>query len=449
MRKAMVLTGLVLGGLMIPAGSASAAIDCSIPLDGFSRPDSSNLGTGWTNQGPGLGVKSGVATAVTTDPGPFVATFRARTAEQACADVKAGPAFTSAALIVGQRDSNNLYVKVEDSNGNGDFDRVSFRRGRDEAPFATGGAGSNVPLVPFATGRIAVSLINQNATFEVDRTGDGVADESVTASGDVTGFGSAIGIGVNGTAEIDNFATGTLTPVTPGLDGEASDVVLTQPINDSAVLSGGRAPAGNLTFRVYGPGDLTCTGSPLDVSRVAVNGAGTYTSKGYVPDAVGDYRWTISYSGDANANLAVEKDCSDPAQTSTVRPVPACRAVKVAINPASNRSIRGARNRGVRFELRSPKAAVLRIEASLRYRAGGKIRTVALPARSEGINRVRNLSIALTPILRKRLDLGARVRLRLRIEAKLESQPICAGPAVSRGSLRTEIVRVFGGKARP
>jgi hypothetical protein len=114
----------------------------------------------------------------------------------------------------------------------------------------------------------------------------------------------------------------TLTPVTPAIATTASaggpaGTVLT----DQATLSGGVNPTGSITFRLYGPNDATCTGTPVFTSSaVAVNGNGTYTSApGFTATAVGAYRWIASYSGDA-ANAAVAGACNDANENATITP---------------------------------------------------------------------------------------------------------------------------------
>ena len=114
----------------------------------------------------------------------------------------------------------------------------------------------------------------------------------------------------------------TLTPVTPAIATTASaggpaGTVLT----DQATLSGGVTPTGSITFRLYGPNDATCTGTPVFTSNaVAVNGNGTYTSApGYTANAIGVYRWIASYSGDA-ANAAVAGACNDANENATITP---------------------------------------------------------------------------------------------------------------------------------
>jgi hypothetical protein len=98
------------------------------------------------------------------------------------------------------------------------------------------------------------------------------------------------------------------------------DVKLGRQVSDTATLAGGLSPTGTITFRLFGPGNATCTGTPAFTSTKPVSGNGSYTSAPFTPTVVGTYRWIAAYSGDAN-NSPVSTVCSDPAETVRVRGV--------------------------------------------------------------------------------------------------------------------------------
>jgi len=69
------------------------------------------------------------------------------------------------------------------------------------------------------------------------------------------------------------------------------------PVSDTATISGGNAPAGDVTFSLYGPGDTTCQ-TPLASKTGAISG-GKASSGDIVANAgVGTYNWVASYPGD-------------------------------------------------------------------------------------------------------------------------------------------------------
>ena len=89
---------------------------------------------------------------------------------------------------------------------------------------------------------------------------------------------------------------------------------------DTAMLSGGYAPTGTITFTLYAP-----NGTLLDTEMANVSGNGNYTTPtGYtLPTSdvqTGTYQWDASYSGDSNNSPVSDNNATDE---------------QVAISPAS------------------------------------------------------------------------------------------------------------------
>jgi hypothetical protein len=106
-------------------------------------------------------------------------------------------------------------------------------------------------------------------------------------------------------------------PASPALSTTASaGVTLGAPIHDTALLSGGSAATGTITFRLYLSSDTTCS-NVLDTGSVAVNGDGSYDSPAVTPPNAGAYQWVATYSGDAQNNAAATV-CNDPAEQTTI-----------------------------------------------------------------------------------------------------------------------------------
>jgi hypothetical protein len=96
-------------------------------------------------------------------------------------------------------------------------------------------------------------------------------------------------------------------------------------ISDTATLSGISANAGGtITFNAYGPNDANCSGTAAFTSAaVPVSGPGNYSSGAFTPTAVGQYRWTATYSGDAS-NQSAASPCNAANESSfVVKKVPA------------------------------------------------------------------------------------------------------------------------------
>jgi len=116
----------------------------------------------------------------------------------------------------------------------------------------------------------------------------------------------------------------TVTKLNPLLSTAASGTgPVGSVINDTAVLSGAIAPTGFVTFNLFGPGDVTCTGPALSTSSVAVSGNGVYPAPppGFTTALAGTYRFVAGYGGDANNNAATTL-CGDPAEQVLVAAAP-------------------------------------------------------------------------------------------------------------------------------
>ncbi len=116
----------------------------------------------------------------------------------------------------------------------------------------------------------------------------------------------------------DPDETVSVAKASPALATNASPgVALGGQISDTATLSGGSSPNGQITFRAYGPDDASCANPPAFTDTVNVSGNGGYDSANFTPTAAGTYRWIASYSGDANHQTATGA-CNDPNESVTV-----------------------------------------------------------------------------------------------------------------------------------
>ena len=84
-------------------------------------------------------------------------------------------------------------------------------------------------------------------------------------------------------------------------------------IFDSVTLGSGVDPTGTITFKLYGPGDPNCAGTPMFTTNTVINGNGYYQSRVFVTNAAGTYHWTARYNGDSDNNPTITTACSDPA----------------------------------------------------------------------------------------------------------------------------------------
>jgi uncharacterized membrane-anchored protein len=131
--------------------------------------------------------------------------------------------------------------------------------------------------------------------------------------------GDANNTAVNAPCNAPNEST-SVTQAQPTIATQASGNIVLDAgtLVDTATVSGLVNPiagAGTVEFRLYRPGDTSCTQEPLltrSGQPLTLNGDGTATASsgaGYVPTEPGTYRWRAFYSGDAN-NLSVNGPCN-------------------------------------------------------------------------------------------------------------------------------------------
>lgn len=89
-------------------------------------------------------------------------------------------------------------------------------------------------------------------------------------------------------------------------------------IQDTATVTPSDA-VGTVTFRLYGPGDATCSGTPIFTSAGRALTAGVATSASFTPSATGTYRWIAEFiSADEDVFLSSSGECNDADETSVV-----------------------------------------------------------------------------------------------------------------------------------
>ncbi|HEX5989863.1 MAG TPA: Ig-like domain-containing protein [Solirubrobacterales bacterium] len=116
-----------------------------------------------------------------------------------------------------------------------------------------------------------------------------------TAQYEGDGNNEAVGLGCNASGQASAVGTIDVT-----LTASAGGGTVGTPVTATATLREGAVPGGQIIFRAFPPGDAGCSGAAAFTSSVAVAGNGTYGSAPFVPDRVGTFRWTVTYTGDAN-----------------------------------------------------------------------------------------------------------------------------------------------------
>jgi hypothetical protein len=179
--------------------------------DDFNRPNSTNMGPNWTEVAGDWRIENNRARSQPapatdlmifnpwTSPAPYV---------EAEVYYEGSARVTYAALVCLYANlSNNLFVKVQDNNANGDFERVFFYYGNNGSawPGMTGGP-YYVDVTPFTQARIWTVVSGNNITLNIDRDMNGVPEDVLTRGGFPTGsLGVGVGLGGYNNASFDNF----------------------------------------------------------------------------------------------------------------------------------------------------------------------------------------------------------------------------------------------------
>ncbi|HEX3735421.1 MAG TPA: kelch repeat-containing protein, partial [Solirubrobacterales bacterium] len=151
------------------------------------------------------------------------------------------------------------------------------------------------------SGPITVTGNGNYESGEYPTTAAGAYYWTVEYSGDANNSAATSACEASGeTSNVDKAAPTFSTTASPGITlGGATKV------KDTATLSGGYSPGGTVTFKLYGPGDSSCTGGIAFQDTETVSGANAESAE-FAPTAAGTYRWTAEYSGDANNSSATE-----------------------------------------------------------------------------------------------------------------------------------------------
>jgi hypothetical protein len=116
--------------------------------------------------------------------------------------------------------SDNVFLKVQDNDSNGFYDRVYFYRGINGSAW-TGNTGSSFPLVtPTVSGRMTCYFTNNGdtANVDIDNNFDGTVDEHFQTDGVLNiapALGLGLGIGCYNNPAVDNWTASDGTTTGP------------------------------------------------------------------------------------------------------------------------------------------------------------------------------------------------------------------------------------------
>lgn len=151
----------------------------------------------------------------------------------------------------------------------------------------------------------------------------------------------------NGSSDSKPF---TITKATPTISTFASAATtLGNNISDTATVSGGFNPTGNVTFKVYGFIDSSCANPPVFSSTVSLSG-GHATSAPYKPTQAGIYHFIATYNGDTN-NFSRATVCGDANESVVVSGTSVTGSGTVAASSCNRISFRLSATRNSRHQI--------------------------------------------------------------------------------------------------
>jgi uncharacterized repeat protein (TIGR01451 family) len=173
----------------------------------------------------------------------------------------------------------------------------------------TGSCGQTSGVVTCFTGTLANGATS-TITLKVTPTVAGPLSDTASVSGNESDPN-----GGNNSA----LASTTITKASPTLTTQASAATTVgQPLTDVATLAAGSGPTGTITFNLYGPSDTSCAGPTVFSTTKTVTGNGSYTSAPFTSNALGTYRWVVTYGGDASNNSTAPGTCGDSTESTAV-----------------------------------------------------------------------------------------------------------------------------------
>lgn len=176
---------------------------------------------------------------------------------------------------------------------------------------ALDGTEVNPGLVTGQTGVRGVAVDNEHVywtSFTTNRIGRAELDGGTPQPAFITG------------AEAPDTITVSKNATTTGGGTSATSLTKGESSQGTATLGGGETTSGTITFALHGPGDETCSGTPLETFAVTVAGNGSYESPKVTPSEVGTYHWAAGYEGDA-INAPSSSACAAGAFTVAAAPI--------------------------------------------------------------------------------------------------------------------------------
>ncbi len=192
-----------------PSGSRSWS-------DDFNRASGTNMGADWNEMSGDIGISAnmgyGIASGMSLmEHTSASAAYDAHVQAIDFLPKHSGSNLVYVALVSGLASSStNIFIKVQDNDSDGLYDRVFFYSGNNGGPWSGYSPSYYYDLaVKTPSGRMFVYFTGGGdvANLDIDRDFDGTVDESFTCSGvlGIAGLGTGFGIGTYNSPQFDNW----------------------------------------------------------------------------------------------------------------------------------------------------------------------------------------------------------------------------------------------------
>lgn len=192
--------GLLILGLTF--GVAAQAQQCVVK-DDFNRADSTNMGANWTETAGDFSISGNRAVGISNSEMLYNGNT---TGDAACVDVYSGGNALKVArvLLKYTSPSDHLRVLLQDSEGDGLFDRIYFDR---EGFVFNQACATSLLTTPITSGRLTAYLDGTTLKGDIDTNFDGTIDQSYQCTNAPQKSGTKVVLSNFGPVQFDNFAT--------------------------------------------------------------------------------------------------------------------------------------------------------------------------------------------------------------------------------------------------
>ena len=195
------------GGGRIDNLSTASAFPGS--LENFNWQDGP-LGSDWRMRNGSISVRSGIAAGALSDNTPSLATYNGLGSNRVEGDISLTPgggAQYAGFVLSYDEGVNDLFLKVQDNDGNGNFERAFCYTGNNNFSGHFGPVDGYIPLsTPFSTAHMKVEVdATRTVTISFSNIDGGGGSQAYTCAGAPPAEGNGVGIASYGGGRIDNF----------------------------------------------------------------------------------------------------------------------------------------------------------------------------------------------------------------------------------------------------